>query len=402
MFFEDIEVSGFLSYSERRKKLVQLIKKEFPNVDKGLVILFANFERPDTLFAQESSFYYFSGIKEPGAVLLIDMSEDSILYLPNCYEERAKWTSFALEPTTENAQSLKLKDIRVLGQKTTGYNIYPYFDKTQYENILSLLEKHSSDGGMFFVLNPDSAHQYVEQRLVLHRLKAFIPQMVDHCLIDVSSIVSQMRRVKDIVEVEKITDSVNITLVAHDAASKAIGDGRSEAEVSAAIEYVFLSYGARRAFPSIIASGKNSVILHYTENSSRMRDGQLVIVDIGAYSDNYCADITRTYPVNGAFSNRQKELYQVVLDAQNYIASIARPGFYILNKDEKDKSLHHLAKVFLKEKGYDRYFPHGIGHFLGLDIHDVGNFSNPLQEGDVITIEPGIYIPSEQLVIRIE
>jgi len=142
--------------------------------------------------------------------------------------------------------------------------------------------------------------------------------------------------------------------------------------------------------------------LHYTVNDDEMKDGDLVVVDIGAEYDYYCADLTRTYPVSGTFTKRQRELYNIVLETQKYIASIAKPGYWLKNNNELDKSLHHLAVKYLAERGYDQYFTHGIGHYLGLDVHDVGDYSTPLQEGDVITIEPGVYIPEEQIGIRIE
>jgi Xaa-Pro aminopeptidase len=159
---------------------------------------------------------------------------------------------------------------------------------------------------------------------------------------------------------------------------------------------------ARTSFPSIVASGKNGTVLHYNQNSGTVKNGDLVVVDIGAELDNYCADLTRTYPVSGTFTKRQKELYNIVLETQEHIASLAKPGMWLKNKDKVDKSLHHLAVKFLANRGYDKYFPHGIGHFLGLDVHDVGDYSVPLHEGDVITIEPGIYIAAENIGIRIE
>ena len=159
---------------------------------------------------------------------------------------------------------------------------------------------------------------------------------------------------------------------------------------------------ARVAFPSIVASGKNGTILHYTDNSGTMRDGDLVVVDIGAEYRYYCADLTRTYPVSGTFTDRQRELYNLVLETQEYIASIAKPGMFLKNEDHPEQSLHHCAQQYLKERGYDQYFSHGIGHFLGLDVHDVGNVKEPLREHDVFTMEPGIYIPEEGIGIRIE
>ena len=159
---------------------------------------------------------------------------------------------------------------------------------------------------------------------------------------------------------------------------------------------------ARPAFPSIVASGKNGTVLHYNQNNGTLKDGDLVVIDIGAEFNNYCADLTRTYPVSGAFSKRQKELYNIVLQAQTHIAELAKPGMWLKNNDKPDQSLHHLAVKFITDRGYGKYFPHGIGHFVGLEVHDVGDYSVPLHEGDVITIEPGIYIPEESIGIRIE
>jgi Xaa-Pro aminopeptidase len=126
------------------------------------------------------------------------------------------------------------------------------------------------------------------------------------------------------------------------------------------------------------------------------------VVDIGAEANYYCADLTRTYPVSGTFTSRQKEIYNLVLDTQDHIANIAKPGMWLFNKEKPEQSLHHLAYAFLEKKGYAKYFPHGLGHFLGLDVHDVGNRAEPLEEGDVFTIEPGIYIPAEKIGVRIE
>ncbi len=165
---------------------------------------------------------------------------------------------------------------------------------------------------------------------------------------------------------------------------------------------MFTGSCARAAFPSIVATGKNATILHYTLNNAQLKNGDLVIIDIGAEYDYYAADITRTYPVSGFFTKRQREVYDLVLEAQEYIAALAKPGMWLSNKDEQDKSLNHLAKKYLEERGYGKFFPHGIGHFLGLDVHDVGDAKQPLESGDVITIEPGIYIPEESLGVRIE
>ena len=232
-------------------------------------------------------------------------------------------------------------------------------------------------------------------------LQKFIPNL-SASIIDISSIIAQSRRRKDVSEIEQLYRAVEITELAHEAAVQALKDRVTENEIQASLEYIMTVSQARPSFPSIVAGGRNSTILHYHQNSGTLKNGDVVVVDIGAEYNNYCADLTRTYPVSGTFTKRQKELYQIVLDTQEYIASLAKPGMWLKNKDKVEKSLHHLAVKFLAQRGYDKYFPHGIGHFLGLDVHDVGDYSVPLHEGDVITIEPGIYISEEGIGIRIE
>jgi Xaa-Pro aminopeptidase len=252
-----------------------------------------------------------------------------------------------------------------------------------------------------FTLVPNNPQSYVEQRLLLKRLEEFLPGLSES-VVDIAPLVAQQRRVKDMREIELMYSAVEITMMAQEAAARAIQDDVLECEVQASLEYIFTASGARASFPSIVGSGKNSTVLHYTVNSGTMKKGDLVVVDIGAEYQRYAADLTRTYPVSGTFTPRQREVYNLVLETQEYIASIAKPGYWLNNKEMPEKSLNHLARAFLAKKGYDQYFMHGIGHFLGLDVHDVGDYTRPLQEGDVFTIEPGIYIASESLGVRIE
>ena len=204
------------------------------------------------------------------------------------------------------------------------------------------------------------------------------------------------------VELELMYKAVEITGNAHQAAMHMLKPGRNEAEVQASLEFVFTEQGATPAYPSIVAGGIRGTILHYGTNNQPLLDGQLVVVDAGARYNYYCADVTRTYPVSGKFTQEQKELYELVLECQELVAEQAKPGMWLSNKDEQEASLHHIAVNFFKKHGYDQYFIHGIGHFIGLDVHDVGDGTKPLQEGDIITIEPGLYIPEKQLGIRIE
>lgn len=404
-FFGEIgqqaQVQDNLIYKSRRNELIQLIKQEHSRITKGVVVLFAAFENDANKFRQDKSFYYYTGINEPGTVLVIDLEGKSTLFVPNCFEKRSQWMDVPHALKTHDAKALTFDSIELLGEECSGYQLYTYFSREEYARVTELVNTIVAQGGTIFTTNPTNGYEYITSRFVLSRIQSTIPKL-ENSLIDISPLIAQMRRIKDIREIEKMYQAIEITQLAHEAAAQAIADDTQESEVQAALEYIMTSAQARPSFPSIVATGKNGTVLHYTHNGGTIKNGDLVVVDIGAEIDNYCADLTRTYPASGTFTKRQRELYEIVLATQEYVASLVRPGMWLKNKDNPSQSLHHLAHEFLQEQGYADYFPHNIGHFLGLDVHDVGDYSVPLQVGDVITIEPGIYIPEEKIGIRIE
>jgi Xaa-Pro aminopeptidase len=384
----------------RVKDLLSMLAQEFPK-QQGAVVLFGALENGKTVFAQESSFYYLTGIKEPGAVAVLNMNGKSTLYVPNHGDTRAAWVNTPVALVQENAKKLGFDTITSLGQQAPGYQLYPFSDLKHYDALIKDLEGIVAQGGKLFTLKPDTTAEYVEQRWMLERMNAAKPAL-KAAWEDISDFVAMMRRKKDMGEVEKMYKAVEITILAQGAAAQAISEGIRECEVQASLEYMFTGSGARPAFPSIVGSGKNSTVLHYNVNDQMLKNGQLVVVDIGAQLDGYCADLTRTYPVSGTFTKRQKEVYNIVLECHDYIAGLAKPGIWLNNKEKPEQSLNHLAKKFFEQRGYGKYVVHGIGHFLGIDVHDVGDLSQPLQDGDVFTIEPGLYIPEENLGVRIE
>ena len=180
--------------------------------------------------------------------------------------------------------------------------------------------------------------------------------------------------------------------------------GMYEYEVEATIEYGFRRRGAERlGFPSIVGSGPNGTILHYDDNRRRMEEGELVVIDVGAEYGYYSADLTRTLPVSGRFTPRQRRVYDLVLGAQQTAIDSIRPGTSL-------GALNQSARLYLRSRssdlcgglGCDQYFIHGLSHWLGMDVHDPGAYSRRLEPGMVFTVEPGIYIPAESLGIRIE
>lgn len=389
---------NYLLYKERRKNLAAMLKSQY-GVTSGSILLSAYFEDSKEKFLQDSTFLYFTGIEQPGMVMLFDIAtEKTTLFVPAFKGSREQWVDGAISIDSDPLL-FGVDTIAALGDAVAGYSLQPYAAIDAYKNLIEVLKSLEES---LFTVCPSDDYQYVTQRFLLSRLCTQAPTIISK-IKDISLVIARMRRSKDMTEIEFLQQAIEVTGMAQEAAREAIADDINESEVQAALEYVITASQATRSFPSIVGSGKNSVVLHYNRNNDVMHNGDLVVVDIGAQIEGYCADITRTYPVSGRFSKRQKELYNLVLDVQHYIADIVAPGYWIVNEKEPEKSLHHLAKKYLAEHGgYDKYFLHGIGHFLGLDVHDVGDVKEPLQEGDVITIEPGIYIKEENIGIRIE
>jgi Xaa-Pro aminopeptidase len=227
---------------------------------------------------------------------------------------------------------------------------------------------------------------------------------VDTDVSDTGARVAQLRLVKDEFELEMLQRAIDITASAHRAAMRSMLPGMYEYETEAVIEYNFRAGGAERVgFPSIVGSGPNSVILHYDSSRRRMQAGDLVVMDIGAEYSYYTADITRTVPVSGTFTDRQRAIYNLVLGSQQAGIDVVRPGITIADVDRasRDYMRDHSGDL-CGNQTCDSYFIHGIGHWLGMDVHDVGNRATPLEPGMVITVEPGIYIAAENLGVRIE
>lgn len=204
-----------------------------------------------------------------------------------------------------------------------------------------------------------------------------------------------MRRIKDPQEIAAIERAVGVTAEGFDALLSVLRPGGMEYVYEAELTRVYRGRGADHAFGPIVACGANALRLHYRENDGPVESGRLLLVDSGAAVDGYHADVTRTFPVDGTFTPRQRELYEVVLRAQSAAVERCRPGATI-------SDVHVSAYESIDAAGYGEYFVHGTGHHLGLETHDVGDVHLPLVSGAVITVEPGVYLPDEGLGIRIE
>lgn len=229
-------------------------------------------------------------------------------------------------------------------------------------------------------------------------------------------IMKELRSIKTKEEIAVTQKAVDITAKAFDRVLKFVKPGVMEYEIEAEITHEFLRNRATgHAYECIIASGDRARTLHYIDNNQECKDGELILMDFGAEYGNYNADMTRTIPVNGKFSKRQKEVYNACLDVHNYCKKILKPGLnlqdYIAKVNEEME--RQLLKIGLISKNdiknqdpanpaYRKYFYHGVTHFLGLVVHDVGSYTDEVKEGMLFTVEPGIYIEEEQMGIRIE
>lgn len=388
-----------VQHEQRRKALVRAVQDQYGD-NAGPIVLFAPSDQETRVFEQDSYFFYFSGIIEPATAMLLH-NDHQLFYMPQYNDLRKKWVSSQVDITEDTVRSLGFDGLKYTGDVYKGIHVYPYFENSVYSHIIDLLKSCIDRKEKIFTIYPTNSSSAIGVRQVVDRLAHFIPNLHD-VLVDISPLANTLRRKKDMAEVEFLYHANAITGAAHQAACHVLRPGGAEAEVQAALEYIFTENVSTSAYPSIVAGGKRAAILHYTNNDQDLKGGELLLVDAGARYNYYCADITRVYPISGTFSDEQKELYNIVLQTQQHVVEHIKPGMWLMNKQEPDRSLHHIAYAFLQKHGYADYFNHGIGHFLGLDVHDVGDMAEPLAEGDVITIEPGIYISDKNVGIRIE
>jgi len=374
----------------------------------AVIVLFAPMEAegPNAIygFRQQDDFYYLTGWPNPGAALLIAPAVEGanepsarpyteILFLPARNYVEEKWTGPKLGPEDPQAR-------QVIG-----------FDRVEIlDNLREELDRLLPKTGRILVYSDLPAYGEDSPSAgpldYLKRGNAF-PGFVTFQ--DVKPLLANLRTYKDTGEVNLVQKATDASVAAHLAAMHAVKPGITEREISALMQYEFGKRGCERpAYSPIVGSGFNSTVLHYSDDSGTMKDGDLVVMDVGGEYSMYATDITRTLPVNGKFSPRQREIYDIVLGAQQAAIAAFVSGKSKLRGDGAD-SLYTIAKDYMNAHGKDvhggqlgQYFIHGLGHYVGLSVHDPGDYNVPLSPGMVFTIEPGIYIPEEKLGVRIE
>jgi Xaa-Pro aminopeptidase len=357
-------------------------------------------------FRQNSDLYWLTGIEQEDTMLVFfpdnpDEKYREVLVLVRPNEKLEKWVGKRLRKEQATAIS-GIEKIIWLDSLDALLQQWIHLADTIYLNT------NENDRKDTKIVTRDYRYALqVQQHYPLHHYERS------------AKILKRLRAIKTKEEIVVVQQAIDITHKAFLRVLQFVKPGVAEYEIEAEIQHEFLRNRAKgEAYGSIIASGDNARTLHYVENNAECKDGELILMDFGANYGNYCADLTRTIPVNGKFTARQKEIYNACLHLHNYAKSILKPGITI--KDYTDLVGDEATKVFVKlglltaeeaakdnrdeleTRPFRKYLYHGISHHLGVDVHDLGTRTSPIEEGMLFTIEPGIYIEEEKIGVRIE
>ena len=354
-------------------------------------------------FKQNSDLFWLSGItQEDSMVILFPYNPDpkyrEVLVLVRPVELKEKW----------DGKRLRVHE----AQEISGIKTIIWLDSLEamlqgWVHLADTIYLDSNENDRKSVLLQTREYRFIEEmksRYPLHRYAR------------AARIMKELRGIKTPQEIEVLEKAISITEETFRRLLRFIRPGVMEYEIEAQVLHSFISQRATGpAYNSIIASGDNARILHYITNNQECRDGELILMDFGAEYGGYCADLTRTVPVNGKFTRRQREVYNACLHLHNYAKSLLKPGISIVDYTEKvgQEATKQFIKIGLLSKAdvknedpgnpaYRKYLYHGISHHLGIDVHDLGARIEPIRPGMVLTVEPGIYIEEEKMGIRIE
>jgi Xaa-Pro aminopeptidase len=381
-------------YRARREALAKKVN--------GVVVLFSKTEHPSDLygFRQDDNFYYLTGQSEPvGALLLASASEakgdvparpyTEIFFLPARNMTQEKWTGPKLGPENPDAP------------KITGFDRVEDLAKLpdEMEKFLAVARPQ-----IYTDVATQSAESMSAEPLAF--LKTQNPYVT---FSDVRPMIASLRTTKDAGEIGLIRKAVDASVAAHFAAFKAVKPDVNEHQIEVLMEYEWGKRGCERvAYAPIVGSGINSTVLHYSADDQVTQSGDVVVIDAAGEYSMYASDITRTLPINGHFTARQREIYDIVLGAQQAAEAAFVSGKSNMKRDDPN-SLQKVAFDYINTHGKDlhgeplgKYFIHGLGHSVGLNVHDATDYSIPFGPGQVFTIEPGIYLPEEKIGVRIE
>lgn len=343
-------------------------------------------------FEENKHFFYLTGLRRENMVLVmkkVDGSCATVLYIPQADPSAERWTGKMV--TVEEAKAVSgIQDVRFIQRfdaqmqyMLNGSDIRVcYFDC--YQNQLSDLPDYN-----------------------LAKARQFAADFPGISIRNLWRMAAKLRMQKDPDEIEKISQAIAVTRQGLEEVMSTLKPGMKEYQAQANYEHVLYYQGTEGpSFPTIAGSGKNGCMLHYETNRDTCQDGTLLLLDLGTRVDGYCSDITRTYPVNGKFTDRQRAVYEIVLRANKEVAAQAKPGMTTRELNEICKKV--LAQgcmelgLIADESGIGKYYMHGVSHHLGIDVHDVTAEGVKLENGSIISDEPGLYIDEWEIGIRIE
>ena len=384
-------------YADRRAKLAAHV--ECP------VVLWGLSGREESsqayIFEQEENFYYLTGHNEEGAGLIILPAAKSssnsasngpreFFFLPAKNPQKEQWNGVRMSPPDPGIEA------------RTGFStVRPFAEmRAAVENLAKTYPS-------FYTILPYEKELggYPHEKEVVDWLQLATPQIK---LKGIRPQISSMRQIKSAGEIAFLQRAIDLSLDAHLEAMRIMRPGLYEYQVAAKMVEVHQMGGSEaEGYAPIVGAGPNSATLHYDKLSRKIEDGDIVVLDVGAQYAGYSSDITRTLPANGKFTPRQLEIYNIVLGAQNAAIAAIKPGMDLCQKGSK--SLHKISYDYINSHGKDlhgkslgQYYIHGLGHNIGLNVHDPGEYCKALESGMVVTMEPGIYIPEEDLGVRIE
>ncbi|WP_425446149.1 aminopeptidase P family protein [Dethiothermospora halolimnae] len=365
--------------------------------DNSILVLFSG-EAPQRSADQpykytiNRHFYYLTGLERQKFILMITKKNgklDENLFIEKPNPQLEKWIG-------RRMRKEEAKEISGIEKIQFIENFEAFFNgmllRTSYDNVYLDLERRGwsvpNTAAIDFANNVTNKYPYLK-------------------IINAYNMISNFRMIKSKEEIEKMKEAVAITTKGVESLMENSKPGMMEYQLEAYFDFEIKTLGAKEhAFKTIAAAGKNATVLHYEENNCEMKDGDLILFDLGAEYENYCADISRTFPVNGKFTDKQKQFYNIVLKAMDETIKAIKPGvpFKELNNITKKVLADECKKIGLIKEDSEiaKYYYHGVSHFIGLDTHDVGDYDTELKPGMVLTVEPGLYVEEEEIGIRIE
>ena len=366
--------------------------------DNSVLILFSGIESHVSAdeyapFEANRNFFYLTGLRRDNMVLVMDKAVEepkTFLYIEEADETVVRWTGKKV--SVEEAKEV------------TGIEDVRFIDSFQGE--ISRIMTREDVKNFYFDCYREQVSDLADYNAV--KAKEFTDKYLGVTVKNLHPIIAEMRMQKDNDEIAQIREAVRVTDEGLKRVLKKLEPGKKEYQAQADFEYTIKYLGAEGpSFATIAGSGMNGTMLHYETNQETCKDGDLLLLDLGAKWQGYCSDITRTYPVNGTYTDRQKQVYNIVLKANRAVAKAAKPGMTLRELNDICKKVLAEGCIELglikEEKEIDKYYMHGVSHHLGIDVHDVTVASNSkLRPGAIITDEPGLYIDEWETGIRIE